>query len=425
MGRHLKSRKQGHIRAMVTSMATFMGKAGPRCILSALAFSAWFGPTAVAQERFKPQPNAVVLKSSIPAQKLGNSDFNTLSAAWRAQPHHLQTATDYARAVFILGLNEGDLRWYGSAKAALLPWWQDTQLPADTLFMRGLVRQGFHEFSAGLHDIDLAIAQNPHKTEYWSWRFVLNLLQSNMAAAEKDCQNIETYAGKLEAQQHRAVLYYRTGRAKLALQIFKDLQQGPDFPKINSEWFQFHWGEAYRVAGQPTQALSVWRQQLHATPASHLIRLSLAELLNQQALFAEAYQITAVDNPTDALLVQQLLASKGLQSKRTPQLAKLMATRLATQALRNESLIERPKMAYLIDYGADPQAGLQLAVENWKTQQEPRDAVLLVKAALLTKQTQAAAPVLAWAQQTQYTDPELSALLATLNPQISPAGGVK
>ena len=82
-------------------------------------------------------------------------------------------------------------------------------------------------------------------------------------------------------------------------------------------------------------------------------------------------------------------------------------------------------MAYLIDYGADPQAGLQLAVENWKTQQEPRDAVLLVKAALLTKQTQAAAPVLAWAQQTQYTDPELSALLATLNPQISPAGGVK
>lgn len=425
MGKRWKSRNQGHRRAMANQTGTFMGKARTLCILSALCLSSGHAPLAWSQERFRPQPNAVLLKSSIPAQNLGDNEFKNISDSWRAQPHNIETATAYARAVFILGLNEGDLRWYGSAKAALLPWWQDKQLPADTLFMRGLVKQGFHEFSAGLQDIDLAIAQNPQKTEFWSWRFVLNLLQSNMDAAEKDCHNIETYAGKLEALQHRAVLYYRTGRAKLALQIFKDIQQRSDFAKINSEWFQFHLGEAHRVAGQSALALGVWRQQLQATPASHLIRLSLAELLNQQSLFAEAFKITSIDNPTDALLVQQLLASKGLQNSREPQLAKLMATRLATQALRNESLIERPKMAYLIDYGADPQAGLQLATENWKTQQEPRDAVLLVKAALLTKQTQAAVPVVSWAQQTHYTDPELSAMLAKLSPHINPAGGVK
>ena len=235
----------------------------------------------LAQERFHPTDNTVVLKTSIASQTKGNDAFKAIDTAWRKQAQDIQAATAYARAVFILGLDEGDLRWYGSAKAALLPWWQESQLPAETLFIRGLVKQGFHEFPEGLRDIDLAIAQNPRKAEYWSWRFALNLLLSDFKSAEKDCEQIEVFAGRLEALQHRAVLHYRSGRADLALQILKQLQQSPEFSKIDSEWFQFQLGEAYRVAGQYPMALSVWRQQLATMPQSHLIRLSLAELLNK------------------------------------------------------------------------------------------------------------------------------------------------
>ncbi len=379
----------------------------------------------LAQERFVPTNNTVVLKTSIASQTKGNDAFKVIDTAWRKQPQDIQVATNYARAVFILGLDEGDLRWYGSAKAALLPWWQEGKLPADTVFIRGLVKQGFHEFQEGLRDIDLAIAQNPRKAEYWSWRFALNLLLSDFKAAENDCNQIEIFVGRLEALQHRAVLHYRSGRAELALQIFKQLEQSPEFSKINSEWFQFQLGEAYRVSGQYPMALSVWRQQLATMPKSHLIRLSLAELLNKQSQFSEAQKITDIENASDALLMQALLAAKGLKDRQELKIAKLIESRLATQSLRNESLIERPKLIYLIEYGIDAKAGLQLSIENWKVQQEPRDAVLFVKAALQAQQPQAADPVVSWVQQSNYADPELAGLLDLLKEQRKRLGSTK
>lgn len=393
--------------------------------VSAFGLICAFAVQTFAQERFRPNPSTVVLKSAIATQTKGNDTFKAIDTAWRDQPQDIQAATSYARAVFILGSNEGDLRWYGSAKAAILPWWQETELPAETLFIRGLIKQGFHNFQEGLRDIDLAIAQNPRKAEFWSWRFALNLLLSDFKSAEKDCEQIEVVAGRLEALQHRAVLYYRSGRSSLAIQTFKQLQQSPEFSKIDSEWFQFQMGEAYRVAGQYPIALSIWRKQLATLPQSHLIRLSLAELLNKQSLFSEAQKVTNIDNASDALLVQSLIANKGLKDRREFEIAKMIETRLATQVLRNETLIERPKLIYFIDYGSNVNAGLQLSIENWKIQQEPRDAVLFVKAAIQAKKAHAAEPVLTWVQQTNYTDPELAGLLTKLQDQSKPQGSTK
>lgn len=394
-------------------------------LLSAFSLVIVISGQVLAQERFHPTNNTVVLKTSIAGQTKSNDAFKAIDNAWRKQAQDIQAATAYARAVFMLGLDEGDLRWYGSAKAALLPWWHENQLPAETLFIRGLVKQGFHEFPEGLRDIDLAIAQNPRKAEFWSWRFALNLLLSDFKSAAKDCEQIEVFAGRLEALQHRAVLHYRSGRADLALQILKQLQQSPEFSKIDSEWFQFQLGEAYRVAGQYPMAMSVWRQQLTAMPQSHLIRLSLAELLNKQSLFSEALKITDIENASDALLMQALLAARGLKDRKEQKLAKLIESRLATQSLRNESLIERPKLIYLIEYDIDAKAGLQLSIDNWKVQQEPRDAVLFVKAALKAAQPQAAEPVASWVQQTNYADPELAAQLKLLNEQRKRLGTTK
>jgi tetratricopeptide (TPR) repeat protein len=251
----------------------------------------------------------------------------------------------------------------------------------------------------------------------------LNLLQSDLKAAEQDCQQIERYFGRQEALLHRAVLQYRTGQSELAIRTFNEILQNAAFAKqTDLEWVNFQLGEAYRVAGQNVLALSVWKKQLTLTPQSHLIRLSLAELLNQQGMFAEAQKVSTIDTPSDALLVQSLLASRGLKDRNEVKLDKLIAARLATQALRNESLIERPKLIYLIDYGKDPVAGLKLSIDNWQLQQEPRDAVLFVKAALLTQQASSAQPVLAWAEKTKYTDPQLAALLLQLKHKLKGQG---
>jgi hypothetical protein len=152
-------------------------------------------------------------------------------------------------------------------------------------------------------------------------------------------------------------------------------------------------------------------------------RLSLADLLNQQGQFKQAKTI-AMATPgqaqsgtaimTDALLMQALLASRGLKAPDEAALAQQMATRLQSQALRQESLIERPKLIYQIAYGQDLAAGLALSIENWQQQKEPPDAVLFAQAALALNQARAAEPVVQWAQTTGYSDPLLARLITQL-----------
>lgn len=388
-----------------------------------------------AQERFKPAASAVVLSASVHAASGRPHALRALDQAWRAQPQNLPTALAYARAVFTLGLTEGDLRWYGSAKAALSPWWTATDLPAEAYFLRGLVKQGFHDFQDGLQDIKRAIALEPARAEFWSWRFALHLLLADMTAAQKDIDEMDRLLGAEEAQVYRAVLLYRTGRPLPAVDMLSRALRSTSYQDASSQdWLGFHLGEAHRVAGQPARALDVWSRRLKASPQSHLIRLSLADLLNQQGQYREAKTIAMAatirgNGPnsaatlTDALLMQAVLASSGLKDPDEGRLASQLEARLQSQALRQEALIERPKLIYQIAYGRDLKAGLALSIDNWQLQKEPPDALLFVQAALALGQARAAEPVVKWAEKTAYTDPQLTPMLAQLQSHPSWTGG--
>ena len=372
-----------------------------------------------SQVRFSPEESSIVLSTSVHDKGAQNNTFSQLTKAWRSQPQNLSVALSYARAVFQIGLAEGDLRWFGAAKAALLPWWKNDDLPADAFFMRGLVKQGFHDFTGGLTDINKAIGLNPNKAEFWSWRFAMHLLQTDLVAALQDCESIERLFGPVESKAYRAILRYRTGDPQTAIGLLKSLVNSPNFQSASSkEWLALHLGEAYRVAGQSDMAIATWKKQLKITPKSHAIKLSLAELWVQEGQYLQVKQMSGSVASTDALLMQYILAYKRLQDPAEKNLATLLESRLNSQSLRQEKLIERPQLIYFIDYANDPAAGLRLSIENWKIQQEPRDAVLFLKAALALNQPQAAQSVLAWIEKTNYSDPQIKELRTRLKSQL-------
>lgn len=391
---------------------------------------------AAAQERFRPSESAVVLSASVHTANGRQNSLRALDKAWRDQPQILSPSLAYARAVFTLGLTDGDLRWYGAAKAALKPWWTAADLSAEAYFLRGLVKQGFHDFQGGLQDINRAIDAEPGRAEFWSWRFALHLLLADMAAAQKDIDEIGRFFGEEEARVYRAVLLYRTGQALPAVDMLSRATRSVNYQDASSQdWLGFHLGEAHRVAGQPAQALTVWGKRLKASPQSHLIRLSLADLLNQQGQFRQAKNTAtatvttangsvqnSTGNMTDALLMQAVLASRGLKDPDESRLASQLEARLQSQALRQEALIERPKLIYQIAYGRDVKAGLALSIDNWQLQKEPSDALLFVQAALALGQARAAEPVVHWAEKTGYTDSQLTLLLAQLKAHPSWTG---
>ena len=377
---------------------------------------------AAAQTRLRPAPDAVVLAPSVHASAGG--ELREAERAWRQNPRDEALAVRYARAVFVLGLTEGDLRWYGAAKAAIAPWWDTPRVSAPLHFVRALVRQGFHDFQGGIDDLSAAIALAPDSAEAWSWRFSLHLLTTRLDEARADCAAIAQRFGADEGQACEAILRTRTGRAAEAVPLLQRLVALPDYQgPLAQDWLRYHLGDALRTAGRAPEAVAVWQDHLQRRPRAHLVRVSLAELLNAQGRAAEALRTSLVDPvPSDALLVQALLASATLRDGQTARLAALVAQRLQSQALREEALIERPQMVYLIRHqrgnAADLQRGLALAVENWRTQQEPPDAALLVEAALALDQPAQAAPVLDWMQTSGYTDPTLAPLAQALRTRL-------
>ena len=366
-----------------------------------------------------PAPDQIVLSSSVHARSNQARSLREVEREWNKDRNQQLAAFAYARAVFLLGLVEGDLRWYGSAKAALQPWWAEAKLPAEGHFLRALVKQGFHDFKGGIDDLSAAIALDPTQAEYWSWRFSLHLLTADMTAARADCEAIGQRFGRDEGDACLATLLYRSGQAQQAIPLLNRLVDLPHYQgPFTQDWLRYHQGEAYRVAGQPDKAIAIWEKHVQARPESHLVKLTLTELLNQQGQFAKAKRYTESDSPTDALLAQALLASRGLKDGNTERLAAQFESRMNNQALRGESLIERPTMVYLITYGRDNAKGLQMAVENWTTQNEPADAALLVQAALTANQPKQAQPVLDWMAATGYTDPVLKALTDELKARL-------
>lgn len=373
-----------------------------------------------AQARFVPEPDRVVLPVSIQATAGGASSLREAERSWRADPQRQETAWRYAREVFVLGLREGDLRWYGAARAALQPWWNARELPAEGHFVRALVRQGFHDFDGGIADLTATIAQEPQRAEAWSWRFSLYLLTSRINEARGDCTELGQRFGVVEGQACQATLQYRTGQAAAAVPAFERLVQLPDLQgPLTQDWLRYHQGMALVAAGRPKDAAQVWQQHLQRHPSSHLVRLSLAETLNAMGRPAQALEASlATAQPTDGLLVQALLAASALRDPRAAGLQAQVSQRMASQAQRNEALIERPQMMFYIRHRADLPRGLELARQSWAEQQEPADAALLIEAALATDRPEDGRPVLDWMQRTGYTDPTLAALARTLQTRL-------
>jgi tetratricopeptide (TPR) repeat protein len=383
---------------------------------------------ALSQERFIPAMNEVIVNESIHSVGVRTGELRLLERAWQASPNNLDASIAYARAVFIIGLQEADLRWFGSAKAALLPWWKSADLSAEGFFVRGLVKQGFHEFDEGLKDINLAIKKDPNKPEFWSWRFSLHLLRSDINGARQDILEITRLFGEKEANIYRGILSYRAGQPEKAIELLTAAIKDSQYQDVFSQdWLSFHLGEAYRLVGNSEQAISVWEKQLRKNPKSHLIRLSLTELYNYKGMYQKVLKVSGLGAEsyliTDALLVQALLASRALKDPIESQLLTQIEARLKSQAMREENIIERPKLIYLIRYGKDPESGLTLSIDNWKHQNELPDAVLFIEAALLVNKPMTAKPVIEWFNKTGIKDQELNALILKLKAHPLWTGG--
>jgi Tfp pilus assembly protein PilF len=312
----------------------------------------------------------------------------------------------------LAAIQQGDLRWLGNAKAMLDPWWTTKDLPSETLFVRALIRQGTHDFKGALADLDAAIAKDPRQPEHWAWRFAIYLVMADMTKARNECSAIGQRFGQSEQASCNAVLLYRTGYPEKAIVALEGLSRHPDYQgRLAQEWLAFHWGEAYRVAGDRAKARKIWETQLNKGTGGHSVRIALIDLLNSEKNYADAWKLNSTPPRSDALLVAAIQTSLGLNNGKDTELKSEFNQRLTQQRARGDSPNERPLIKFTLSVEGKAREALAMAQQAWKTEREPADALLYARAAIKSGMPEQAAELLQWQSMTGYKEPELDQLI--------------
>jgi hypothetical protein len=343
------------------------------------------------------------------------AELRSLRAAAAANPVDAESAARLARRYFDMAMAEGDPRYVGYAEAALRPWPENAATPVDILVLRGMLRQYRHDFPGGMADFDLALQADPANTEARAWRAAILMVQADYAAARRECELLSQNSSELHATACLSYVDATTGHAgaahaRLAAALSRRTSVDPDF----LAWVTTRLAEMAWRSGNIAQAEQHFRAALALGIDDNFLLAEYADFLLERGRAAEVLPLLRKWERSDTLLLRLALAARALQLPEGEKYARTLGARFADAGLRGERLHLQEEARYLLDLKGDAQAALAAASENYRTQREPRDALVLLDAALAAHDAAAAAPALQWLESSGYEDARLRSVAAKL-----------
>lgn len=361
-------------------------------------------PIADAAPR-KPSDDAEVLER-LPAARAdaGTRELIALRAAMVAAAGDPLPVARLAQRYFDLAMARGDPRYVGYAEAVIAGF--PEPLPARLLSIRGMLRQYRHAFSAALDDFAAALVLDPQLAEAHAWRAAIFLVQADYPAAHKECAAlqqlgkdilhgsclglVQAYGGQLEAG-------YRT------LQRALENSHDPD----NRLWLLTRLGEIAAWRGQAALAERHYRDALSIGRDDGYLLAAWSDFLLDQGRPAEVLDELAGWESSDTLLLRLAEASALAKSADAGRLAQTLDERFAAARERGDRshLAEEARCALRLR--GDAQRAVQLALENYAEQREPRDARIVLEAAIAAGDPAAAQGVRNWLRSSGFEDRRL------------------
>ena len=140
-----------------------------------------------------------------------------------------------------------------------------------------------------------------------------------------------------------------------------------------------------------------------------------SDFLLDQNRPAEVRDLLQDEFRSDGLLLRLALAEKQLNGSNLIHHVKNLQTRFAENRLRQDSRHLRNEARFALEILNNSEQALELAQQNWAIQREPKDARILLKAALHNQNVPKAQPVLDWMKSVHLEDIQLTQLAAQLS----------
>src|SRR5262249_51373166 len=131
-------------------------------------------------------------------------------------------------------------------------------------------------------------------------------------------------------------------------------------------------------------------------PDDQYLLAAYADFLLDRDHAAEVANLLAGRDRAEHLLLRLVLAEQRIGSPRLDDDKRAVGEAFASARRAGHAVHEGDEARFALHVLADPRRALALALGNWRSQRESRDARAVLEAALACNDAAAAAPVLAW-----------------------------
>jgi tetratricopeptide (TPR) repeat protein len=377
-----------------------------------LAGALVFKPSARANVPRLPSDSAEVLER-LPPRDRAEQTRGEARKALAARPDDLQTAVWLARLDIEASRKRADPRYLGQAQAALAPWWNSPSPPEQVLVLRATIRQSLHDFDGALADLDRVIAQAPDDAQGWVTRSLVLSVRGLYAEAKASCQPVQRLASPIVFTICDASVDALTGHASAARGRIEEALRGATTPEMR-EWALSTLAEVAERLGRNDDSALLFRQALALDADDPYALAAYADLLLDEERPNEAARLLAGRTDNDNLLLRLVLAEGALRDSTFDAHADLLAARYEASKLRGDTVHRREEARFVLGVKHDARGALDLARANWDVQREPWDLRVFLEAALAAKDAAAAAPALAFLDDSHLEDHRIQALAQRL-----------
>jgi Tfp pilus assembly protein PilF len=284
----------------------------------------------------------------------------------------------------------GDLRFLGYAEALLARWREHTPPIAPALVLEATILQSRHSFAAALAELDRALVAQPDDPQAWLTRAAVLRVLGRYQEASDSCQHVaavDAAVGELCAQAASAL----DGHLRSAYAAVLALPAA-SLADTARAWRCSELGEMAVRTGDSAGAARWFRLALELAPDDVYTRGAYADLLLENGQAAETLRLLQGYESMEPLLLRIALAQQQLGDPLAARSRLLLASAFALEQQRGEEVHRREQARFLLDLAREPAAALAAAQENWRTQREPADALILLRAAQGAGRPAAAAP---------------------------------
>lgn len=334
-------------------------------------------------------------------------ELNSLRAALVQAPTDEATATALASRYFDLAMAQGDPRYIGYAGAVVQRFPATRNAPLLTL--RGKLRQYRHDFAGALSDFDEALKQDPSYADAYAWRGAIFLVKADYAAARQACDGLQRLERDVLAGGCLGLTQAYGGQLDAGYQTLQKSLDLAGFPD-NQLWLLTRLGEVAAWRGQPAQAETHYRAALALGRDDVYLLAAWTDFLLDAGQPAEVVKWLKSWEASDSLLLRLAEAETALQLPDAARHRQTMADRFVAARARGDTTHRAEEARFELRLRQDAKTALRLAQENYAVQREPRDARILLEAAIAAQDAASAQPARDWLRSSGFEDARMRRL---------------